>query len=73
MASRHGCSPAGGIDSGASCRYAARVNNPRTYDAVSRDVLRRWTVPFVPDTNVLPRAGNSSFRMASHGVYRCFV
>ena len=49
------------------------MNNPRTYDAVSRDVLRRWTVPFVPDTNVLPRAGKPSFRMASHGVYRCFV
>ncbi|KAK9827334.1 hypothetical protein WJX81_006406 [Elliptochloris bilobata] len=50
--------------------YAARVNNPRTYDAVSRDVLCRWTFPFVPDTNVLPRTNVPSFRMARHGVYQ---
>jgi len=53
------------------CRYAARVNNPRTYDAVSRDVLRRWAFPFAPDTNVLPLAGDPSFRLVSHGVYQC--
>ena len=29
--------------------YAARVHNLRSYDAVSRDIIMRWTYPFVPD------------------------
>jgi translation initiation factor eIF-2B subunit epsilon len=37
--------------------YAARVNNLRAYDAVSKDVLGRWTYPLVPDSNLL--AGQS--------------
>ena len=32
--------------------YAARVRNPRLYDAISRDVLSRWTYPIVPELNV---------------------
>jgi translation initiation factor eIF-2B subunit epsilon len=31
--------------------YAERVHSLRTYDAVARDVLRRWAFPFAPDTN----------------------
>ena len=34
--------------------YAARVHNLRSYDAVSRDILNRWTFPYVPDTRVVP-------------------
>lgn len=32
--------------------YAARVQTLRSYDAISRDVLQRWTYPLVPDTNL---------------------
>ncbi|KAG8807223.1 hypothetical protein FRC17_004588, partial [Serendipita sp. 399] len=31
--------------------YAARVRDPRTYAAVSRDILGRWCFPLVPDDN----------------------
>lgn len=29
--------------------YAARINHFRGYDAVSKDILQRWTYPLVPD------------------------
>ena len=32
-------------------KYAVRVTNPQMYDAVSKDVLGRWTFPMVPDLN----------------------
>lgn len=32
--------------------YAARVRSLQTYDAVSRDIVHRWTYPFVPDSNL---------------------
>ena len=32
--------------------YAARVHSFRSYDAISRDVMARWSYPFVPDTNI---------------------
>ncbi|KAI0709378.1 nucleotide-diphospho-sugar transferase [Earliella scabrosa] len=31
--------------------YAARVADTRSYDAVSKDILARWTFPLVPDDN----------------------
>ncbi|KAJ3299908.1 hypothetical protein HK104_006059 [Borealophlyctis nickersoniae] len=34
-------------------RYAARVATPQMYDAISKDVLARWTYPLVPDSNLL--------------------
>ncbi|KAF3806010.1 putative translation initiation factor eIF-2B subunit epsilon [Colletotrichum gloeosporioides] len=34
--------------------YAARANNLQMYESISRDVLGRWTFPFVPDCNVIP-------------------
>jgi len=37
--------------------YAARVFNLQSYEAVSKDVLGRWTYPLVPDSNLL--AGQS--------------
>lgn len=37
-----------------SGHYAARVNNLQAYDAISKDVLGRWTYPLVPDSNLLP-------------------
>ncbi|BFZ15193.1 hypothetical protein BsWGS_18231 [Bradybaena similaris] len=30
-------------------KYAARVSNMHTYDAISKDVITRWTYPLVPD------------------------
>lgn len=35
----------------ATKEYAARVNDIRTYDSVSKDVICRWTYPIVPDNN----------------------
>ncbi|ATY63809.1 eIF4-gamma eIF5 eIF2-epsilon [Cordyceps militaris] len=36
--------------------YAARASNLQMYDAVSRDVLGRWTFPFVPENNLAPHS-----------------
>merc|ERR1712098_55803 len=30
-------------------RYAARVSNMQSYDSISKDVVCRWSYPFVPD------------------------
>ena len=32
--------------------YAARVKSPQLYDAISKDMISRWTFPMVPDSNV---------------------
>ncbi|KAF6805347.1 translation initiation factor eif-2b epsilon [Colletotrichum sojae] len=45
--------------------YAARANNLQMYESVSRDVLGRWTFPFVPDCNVIP---GQTYKMMSGGV-----
>ena len=37
-----------------SNEYAARVHDPHTYDAVSRDLITRWAFPLVPEANLLP-------------------
>ena len=34
--------------------YAARASNLQMYDAVSRDILGRWTFPFLPENNIVP-------------------
>ncbi|KAJ5168016.1 uncharacterized protein N7482_003610 [Penicillium canariense] len=34
--------------------YAARVRNLKAYDAISKDIVSRWTYPLCPDTNLLP-------------------
>ena len=33
--------------------YSARVLNMRMYEAVSKDIMDRWTYPMVPDYNIL--------------------
>jgi len=40
--------------------YAARIHDPRTYGAVSADLLRRWCYPVVPDN--LPSGYEKRFR-----------
>ena len=34
--------------------YAARARNLKAYDAISKDIISRWTYPLCPDTNLLP-------------------
>jgi len=47
--------------------YAARVRNLRAYDAVSRDVVSRWTYPFVPDSNL---SKGQTFRFQRGNIYK---
>ena len=35
--------------------YAARASNLQMYDAITRDVLDRWTFPFIPENNIVPK------------------
>ncbi|KAJ2958430.1 hypothetical protein NQZ79_g5982 [Umbelopsis isabellina] len=32
--------------------YAGRIQNSQQYDSVSNDILKRWTFPIVPETNL---------------------
>ncbi|KAI3884055.1 hypothetical protein MKW92_042151 [Papaver armeniacum] len=32
-------------------KYAARVDDLKSYDTISKDVIQRWTYPFVPDVH----------------------
>jgi translation initiation factor eIF-2B subunit epsilon len=47
--------------------YAARVRNLQAYDAVSRDVVARWTYPLCPDVNLMP---DQSFQLQKGNVYK---
>lgn len=48
--------------------YAARVDNFRSYDTISKDIMQRWTYPFVPDVQYF---GNSSgIKLDRQGVYK---
>lgn len=42
-------------------QYAARVRNLRAYNAITKDVMGRWTFPYSPDSNLLP---GHTFRLA---------
>lgn len=47
--------------------YAARVRDLYTYGAVSRDIVRRWTHPLVPDNNIVDPA--SGFTYSRGNIY----
>ncbi|CAN7103967.1 unnamed protein product [Brassica rapa subsp. narinosa] len=47
--------------------YAARVDNFRSYDTVSKDIIQRWTYPYVPDINF---GGNRPVKLGREGIYR---
>lgn len=47
--------------------YAARINCLKTYDAVSRQVVRRWAFPITPDNNIVP---DTQFTRSDRNVYR---
>ncbi|XP_050367025.1 uncharacterized protein LOC126785390 [Argentina anserina] len=47
--------------------YAARIDNFRSYDAISKDIIQRWTYPLVPDVKFF---GDSSTKLERQGMYR---
>lgn len=48
--------------------YAARIDNLRSYDSVSKDIIHRWTYPIVPDIRF---AGNNvGLKIERCNVYR---
>ncbi|KAK2132995.1 nucleotide-diphospho-sugar transferase [Fusarium oxysporum II5] len=52
--------------------YAARASNLQQYDAISRDVLGRWTYPFIPECNIVPKQAYQRHRPAvvvEHGAF----
>ncbi|ONK58270.1 uncharacterized protein A4U43_C09F10410 [Asparagus officinalis] len=50
-----------------SC-YAARVDNFRSYDTISKDIMQRWTYPLVPDVRYF---GNfSGIKLDRQGTYK---
>lgn len=50
--------------------YAARVNDLATYAAISRDLLRRWCYPVVPDN--LPSGYKKAYRYSMQRHYMYF-
>ncbi|KAF1809415.1 nucleotide-diphospho-sugar transferase [Eremomyces bilateralis CBS 781.70] len=47
--------------------YAARAQNIRSYDAVSKDVISRWAYPLSPDSNLLH---TQSYKLQKGNVYK---
>lgn len=47
--------------------YAARIDNFRSYDTVSKDIIHRWTYPLVPD---IMNIGNTATKLERQGIYR---
>jgi translation initiation factor eIF-2B subunit epsilon len=47
--------------------YAARVFNLQSYEAVSKDVLGRWTYPLVPDSNLV---AGQTYKFERGGLYK---
>ncbi|KAK8532119.1 hypothetical protein V6N13_131461 [Hibiscus sabdariffa] len=46
--------------------YAARIDNFRSYDTISKDIIQRWTYPFVPDV----LCGSTAIKVERQGTYR---
>lgn len=47
--------------------YAARLDNYRSYDIVSKDIIQRWTYPYVPDVKF---SGSRGAKLERQGMYR---
>ncbi|KAF5739513.1 translation initiation factor eIF-2B subunit epsilon-like isoform X4 [Tripterygium wilfordii] len=47
--------------------YAARIDNYRSYDTISKDIIQRWTYPYVPDVIF---SGNDAAKLERQGMYR---
>ncbi|CAA7391819.1 unnamed protein product [Spirodela intermedia] len=48
--------------------YAARVDNFRSYDTVSKDILQRWTYPLVPNAQSFGKCGQ--VMLEREGIYK---
>lgn len=48
--------------------YAARVDNFRSYDTVSKDLIQRWAYPFVPDVQFSENCPHSV--LEREGIYK---
>uniref|UniRef100_A0A0D9VJY3 Translation initiation factor eIF2B subunit epsilon n=1 Tax=Leersia perrieri TaxID=77586 RepID=A0A0D9VJY3_9ORYZ len=48
--------------------YAARIDNFRSYDTVSKDIIQRWTYPMVPD--VLSSGDCQEIKLHRQGIYK---
>ena len=48
-------------------QYAARVKSLRAYDAVSKDIMGRWTYPLCPDSNL---ASDQNYTYGRGGIYQ---
>ncbi|KAL2924714.1 putative translation initiation factor eIF-2B subunit epsilon [Bienertia sinuspersici] len=46
--------------------YAAKVDNFRSYDTISKDIIQRWTYPLVPD---IQSFGSSVMKLGRQGIY----
>lgn len=49
--------------------YAARVQDPRTYHSICRDIVTRWVYPFVPDARLL-RDDDTTLVPGKRNVYK---
>jgi len=47
--------------------YAARVHDLRTYDSISKDIIRRWAHPMAPDNNMF---SDSSYSFQRENIYK---
>ena len=47
-------------------QYAARVRSLKAYDAVSKDIINRWTYPLCPDSNLVR---DQTYRLARGKIY----
>ncbi|CAI0628013.1 unnamed protein product [Linum tenue] len=47
--------------------YAARIDNYRSYDTISKDIIQRWTYPFVPDVKF---SANCTTKLEREGMYK---
>jgi len=50
-----------------SGEYAARMQDLRTYDSISKDVIHRWSYPLVPDHNLV---GDTHYTFARGNIYK---
>ncbi|KAI3974613.1 hypothetical protein MKX01_029603 [Papaver californicum] len=50
-----------------SSRYAARVDNLKGYDTISKNVIQQWTYPSVPDIQF---SANCPTKQECHGIYK---
>ncbi|KAI3902222.1 hypothetical protein MKW92_043916 [Papaver armeniacum] len=48
-------------------RYAARVDDLKSYDTISKDVIQRWTYPFVPDVQFSTKC---AIKQGSDGIFK---